>query len=123
MASTERARELNRLALNVRGARDIIRLAGEAGIRIPELLPLASHPANGVIRAFIPGNVCLAIHDRPGPMMDGSNVFRSVAGGFQRDVEIVAVASAQRPLSEEVTAARQIPGRHSRCACGSLELD
>jgi len=55
MASTGRTRELNRLALNVLGARYIIRLAGEAGIRIPEFLPLAPHPANGVIRAFIPG--------------------------------------------------------------------
>src|SRR4030088_570901 len=111
MASTGRARELNRLALNVLGARDIIRLCGEAGVRIPEFLPLASHPANGVIRAFIPGNVCLAVHDRPGPMMDRSNVFRSVAAGFQRDVKIVAVAGAQRPLSEEVPPARQISRR------------
>src|SRR5258706_4044581 len=103
MASTGWTRELNRLALNVLGTRDIIRLAGEAGIRIPEFLPLASHPANGVVRALVPSDVRFAVHDGPGPMTDRSNVFRSVAGGFQRDVKIVAVALAQCPLTEQMT--------------------
>src|SRR5882672_3320341 len=123
MASTAQMPELNRLALNMLGARDIVGLAGEAGVRIPELLPLVSHPANGVIRTLIPGNVGFAVDHCPRAVMDRPNAFRSVAIGLQRDIKIVAVASAQCPLAEKVAAPRQIAWRRSRGASRSLELN